>query len=49
MSDEEFKQHVEALTLTKLEEPKKMAKQCEIYWEEITSHQYHFDRGSLTF
>ena len=45
MTDEEFKQHVEALVLTKLEEPKKMAKQCDIYWDEITSHQYHFDRG----
>ena len=44
MTDEEFKTHVEALALTKLEEPKKMTKQCEIYWNEIISHQYHFDR-----
>lgn len=44
MTDEEFKTHVEALALTKLEEPKRMSKQCEIFWNEITSHQYHFDR-----
>ena len=45
MTDDEFKTHVDALILTKLEEPKKMSKQCDIYWNEITSHQYNFDRG----
>ena len=45
MTDDEFKLHVEALALTKLEQPKKMSKQCDIYWNEISSHQYHFDRG----
>lgn len=45
MTDEEFKMHVDALALTKLEEPKKMARQCEIYWNEINTHQYNFDRG----
>jgi secreted Zn-dependent insulinase-like peptidase len=47
MSDDEFQTHVEALALTKLEEPKKMSKQCEIYWNEIASHQYHFDREKV--
>lgn len=45
MTDEEFKTHVEALALIKLEEPKRMSKQCDIYWNEISSHQYNFDRG----
>ena len=45
MTDDEFKQHVEALILTKLEEPKKMSHQLEIYWNEVVSHQYNFDRG----
>ena len=45
MSDEEFKTHVDALVLTKLEEPKKMSKQCDIYWSEISTHRFDFDRG----
>ena len=45
MTDDEFKTHVEALALSKLEEPKKMSRQCDIYFNEITSHQYNFDRG----
>ncbi len=45
MTNEEFKLHVDALVLSKLEQPKKMSKQCDIYWNEISSHQYHFDRG----
>lgn len=45
MTDEEFKTHVDALTLNKLEEPKKMSKQCDIYWSEIINHQYNFERG----
>jgi insulysin len=45
MTQEDFKQHVDALILNKLEEPKKMSRQCELYWNEIVSHQYHFDRG----
>ena len=35
---------MQALITTKLEEPKKMSKQGDIYWNEISSHQYHFDR-----
>ena len=47
MTDEEFHTHAEALITTKLEEPKKMSKQSDIYWNEISSHQYHFDRGNF--
>lgn len=45
MSDEELKRHVDALVVTKLEDPKKISKQCDIYWGEILSHQYNFERG----
>ena len=44
MTDDEFQTHVQALVTTKLEEPKKMSKQGDIYWNEISSHQYHFER-----
>ncbi|RNA20606.1 insulin-degrading enzyme isoform X1, partial [Brachionus plicatilis] len=47
MTDEEFKTHVEALALIKLEEPKRMSKQCDVYWNEISSHQYNFDREKI--
>jgi len=47
MTDDEFKLHVDALALTKLEQPKKMPKQCDIYWNEISSHQYNFDRENI--
>ncbi|CAF0874976.1 unnamed protein product [Brachionus calyciflorus] len=47
MTDEEFKTHVEALVLIKLEEPKRMTKQCDIFWNEINSHQYNFDRENI--
>jgi insulysin len=47
MSDDEFKQHVDALVLNKLEEPKKMSKQVDIYWSEIVAHQYHFEREQV--
>ncbi len=44
MSEDEFRVHVDALTLTKLEEPKKMSKQCELFWSEVVAHTYNFDR-----
>lgn len=47
MTDEEFKVHVDALTLSKLEEPKKMSKQCDSYWSEISAHTYCFDREKI--
>ena len=47
MSDEEFQKHVTALSLKRLEKPKKMSAQCSRYWAEIISQQYNFDRGIL--
>jgi hypothetical protein len=48
MTSEELDIHIEALAQNKLEEPKRMSKQCEIYWSEISAHQYLFDRGART-
>ena len=45
LSEEEFKNHVEALALKKLEEPKKLTQECMKYWVEILSRQYNFNRG----
>ena len=44
MTDDEFQTHVQALVTTKLEEPKKLSKQGDIYWNEISSYQFHFER-----
>jgi len=45
MSDEEYKNHVEALTVKRLEKPKKLSSECMKHWKEILSRQYNFDRG----
>ena len=45
MSDEEFKNHIEALAVKRLEKPKKLSSECMKHWKEILSRQYNFDRG----
>ena len=45
MSDEEYKNHVEALTVKRLDKPKKLSSECMKHWKEIVSRQYNFDRG----
>ena len=45
MSDEQFKDNIEALAARRLEQPKKMSGQNAKYWSEIVSQQYNFDRG----
>lgn len=47
MSDEEFANHKEALAAQRLERPKQMSAQSAIYWAEITSQQYNFDRANI--
>lgn len=47
LSDEEFQRHKDALAVNKLEEPKRISRQCDVYWSEISSHLYHFNRGKL--
>ena len=44
MTDDVFQTHFQALVTIKLEGPKKLSKHGEIYWNEISSHQYHFER-----
>ena len=45
MSEEEYKNHVEALTVKRLDKPKKLSSECMKHWKEILSRQYNFDRG----
>jgi len=47
MSDEEYKNHVEALTVKRLEKPKKLSSECMKHWKEILSRQYNFDRDNI--
>lgn len=47
MSDDEFNKHREALAAHRLEKPKQISSQTTIYWLEITSQQYHFDRANV--
>lgn len=44
MSQEEFDRHREALASRKLEKPKRMATRTYMYWSEISSKQFNFDR-----
>ncbi len=45
MDENEFKKKVDALILKKMEEIKTINEQASIYWNEITSRTYNFDRG----
>lgn len=47
MSEEEFLRHREALASQRLEKPKQLSTQTNIYWGEITAQQYHFDRANV--
>ena len=48
MTDEQFNGHISAVEVIKLEEPKKISKQADVYWNEINSHQFNFERGKRT-
>jgi insulysin len=47
MNDDEFKVHIESLSLSKLEEPKKISQQSNIYWNEIVTRNFNFDREPI--
>ena len=47
MPEEEYQKHVKALATKRLEQPKKLSTQNAKFWSEISSQQYHFDRGWL--
>ena len=49
MSDQEFRNHVEALAVRRLDKPKKLSSECTKHWKEILSRQYNFDRGGGSF
>ena len=47
MTDEVFENHVKALATRRLELPKKLSSQNSMYWGEIISQQYNFDRDNI--
>lgn len=47
LSDKEFSNNIEALVMKKLEEPKRLANECNKHWSEITSKQYNFRRATI--
>lgn len=47
MTEEEFHTHKESLAIRRLEKPKQMTALSAIFWSEITSQQYNFDRANI--
>lgn len=47
MSEEEFSRHKEALATKRLEKPKMMSTLSALFWSEISSQQYNFDRANV--
>ncbi|KAK2572346.1 Insulin-degrading enzyme [Acropora cervicornis] len=47
MSEQEFRNHVEALAVRRLDKPKKLSSECTKHWKEILSRQYNFDRDNV--
>ncbi|XP_012215276.2 insulin-degrading enzyme isoform X1 [Linepithema humile] len=47
MSDEQYDRHKKALATLRLEKPKKLSSQCAIFWSEISSQQFNFDRANI--
>ncbi|XP_048268577.1 insulin-degrading enzyme isoform X2 [Bombus affinis] len=47
MTKEEFNAHKESLAIRRLEKPKQMTTLSAIFWSEIISQQYNFDRANI--
>jgi len=47
MSEEDFDKYKTALTDRRLEQPKKLSGRCIIFWSEIVSQQFNFDRDEI--
>jgi len=47
MDEADFSQHVEALATNRLEKPKKLSVRNAIYWDEILSQHYNFNRDEI--
>lgn len=44
---EEFERHKGALAAQRLEKPMQLSAQTNLYWGEMTTQQYHFDRANV--
>ncbi|KOC65774.1 Insulin-degrading enzyme, partial [Habropoda laboriosa] len=47
ITEEEFNAHKEALAIRRLEKPKKMTTLSTVFWNEIATQQYNFDRANI--
>ena len=47
MSEDEFNRHKESLAVQKLEKPKMMGTLSAIFWNEIATQLYNFDRANI--
>ncbi|XP_063988848.1 insulin-degrading enzyme isoform X2 [Diachasmimorpha longicaudata] len=47
MSEEEFNRHKTSLAAQRLEKPKMMSVLSAVFWSEITTQQYNFDRANI--
>ncbi|XP_046427439.1 insulin-degrading enzyme isoform X1 [Neodiprion fabricii] len=47
MSEEEFHRHKEALAIKRLEKPKMMSTLSALFWSEISTQQYNFDKANI--
>ncbi|EZA60071.1 insulin-degrading enzyme isoform X2 [Ooceraea biroi] len=47
MSENQFKKHKKALATLRLEKPKMLTSLSTIFWEEISTQQYNFDRANV--
>ncbi|KAL1122673.1 hypothetical protein AAG570_003000, partial [Ranatra chinensis] len=47
LQDDEFERHKEALAAHRLEKPKQLYARTRMFWSEITTQQYNFDRANI--
>lgn len=47
MPEEQFEEHKKALATIRLEKPKMLSARCTLFWNEITTQQYNFDRVNI--
>ncbi|KAL0124001.1 hypothetical protein PUN28_006072 [Cardiocondyla obscurior] len=47
MPEEQFEEHKKAVATLRLEKPKMLSARCSLYWNEIASQQYNFDRVNI--
>jgi len=47
MTEEQFEENKKALATLRLEKPKMLIARCTLYWNEIVTQQYNFDRVNI--